>query len=374
MPSTATTANTDTSDTSTTPDIKITKSDQSRIKEVDLDNPGFGQIFSDHMLSIKYEDGEWQTPEIVPYGAFEITPAMCSLHYGQAIFEGLKAFKNKDGSIKIFRPQQHHNRFNKSCRRLCIPEIDKDVFMEGLRELIDLDQEWVPDKPGNALYIRPFVFATDEYLSVQASSTYQFFIITSPVGAYYEEGIDPVSLITSDKYARSVPGGVGHVKTPGNYAASLLPAKKAKQKGFTQVLWLDANERRYIEEVGTMNIFFLIDDVLVTPPLKGAILDGITRRSVIQLAKEWGITVNERPITIDEVIEKSEAGHLREVFGTGTAAVISPVGKIQHKWKSITINNYEIGSFAQKLYDTITGIQNGSRKDPFDWMETAVSS
>ncbi len=371
MPKTATTAHNE-KETTSTINIDAKPVEKSRVDEVDLDNPGFGEVFSDHMLSVQYKDGSWQQPEIKPYGTFEISPAMCSLHYGQAVFEGLKAFKNQDGSIKIFRPEQHHKRFNRSCQRLCIPEMSKEVFMEGLKQLIELDQQWVPQKQGNALYIRPFVFATDNYLSVKASSSYQFFIITSPVGAYYEEGIDPVSLITSDKYARSVPGGVGHVKTPGNYAASLLPAKKAKQKGFTQVLWLDANERRYIEEVGTMNIFFLIDDVLVTPPLKGAILDGITRRSVIQLARDWGITVNERPITIDEVFEKAEAGHLREVFGTGTAAVISPVGKIQHKWQSITINDHKIGPFAQKLYDTITGIQDGRGKDRFNWMTTAV--
>lgn len=365
MPRTATT---NTPQTQSSPQIEVEQTDESRLSQVDLDEPGFGEVFSDHMLSIQYKEGSWQTPQILPYGPFEISPAMCSLHYGQAIFEGLKAFKNQDGTIKIFRPEDHHKRFNKSCRRLCIPEINKELFVGGLRKLINLDQDWVPQKQGNALYIRPFVFATDNYLAVKASSTYQFFIITSPVGAYYDEGIDPVSLITSDEYARSVPGGVGHVKTPGNYAASLLPAQKAKQKGFTQVLWLDAKERRYIEEVGTMNIFFLIDDVLVTPPLKGAILNGITRRSVIQLAQKWGITVNERPITIDEVIEKAEAGHLREVFGTGTAAVISPVGKIQHKWKSITINDHKIGPFAQKLYDTITGIQDGRLEDPFGWM------
>ncbi len=372
MPKTATSPENTTSTPSNT-DIQISAVEQSRIKEVDLDDPGFGEVFSDHMLSIQYRDGNWQTPHIKPYGNFEISPAMCSLHYGQAVFEGLKAFRNQDGTIKVFRPEVHHLRFNRSCQRLCIPEIGKETFMAGLRKLIELDQQWVPANQGNALYIRPFVFATDNYLSVKASNTYQFFIITSPVGAYYDEGIDPVSLITSDKYARSVPGGVGHVKTPGNYAASLLPAKKAKQKGFTQVLWLDANKRRYVEEVGTMNIFFLIDDVLVTPPLEGAILDGVTRRSVIQLARDWGITVNERPITIDEVFEKSEAGQLREVFGTGTAAVISPVGKIQHKWKSLTINDYEIGPFAQKLYDTITGIQDGRQKDRFDWMTAIVN-
>jgi len=358
----------------TSTNLKITQSETTRIDKVDLDNPGFGAVFTDHMFSVDYQDGSWNTPEILPYGPFEVEPAMCALHYGQAIFEGMKAFYNQDGSIKVFRPDAHHRRMNKSCRRLCIPETEFDVFMDGLKTLIKIDKDWVPKKHGNALYIRPFIFASDNYLSVKVSDSYKFFVITSPVGSYYKEGINPVSLITSDKYVRSVKGGVGTVKTPGNYAASLLPAKRAKQKGFTQVLWLDAFEKKYIEEVGTMNIFFLIDDVLITPPLEGSILGGVTRQSVIQLAKSWGVKVNERKISIDEVFEKANNGQLREAFGTGTAAVISPVGKIQHKWETITINNNELGPFAKKLYDAITGIQNGKKDDEFGWMHTVVEA
>jgi len=351
-----------------TKQMKITHCTESRISQVDLDNPGFGVAFSDHMFSAVYEDGAWQTPEIMPYGKLSLAPATSTLHYGQGIFEGMKAFRGEDGSISIFRPDAHHRRFNRSCRRLCIPETDYETFIEGLETLINLDQDWVPKRHGYALYIRPFIFATDEYLAVKVSNSYRFLIITSPVGAYYEEGINPVSLVTSENYVRAVEGGVGTVKTMGNYAASLLPAQEAQRRGFTQVLWLDAFERKYIEEVGTMNIFFLINDVLVTAPLNGTILGGVTRDSVIRIAKDWGVEVQERKITIDEVFEADENGTLQEVFGSGTAAVISPVGKIQHRDKDITIHNNTIGPFAKRLYDEITGIQYGERDDRFRWM------
>jgi len=348
--------------------INVETRPQTRVTEVDLENPGFGVVFSDHMYFQKFSQDQWHTPEIVPYGPVEMPPATSVLHYGQGIFEGLKAFRADDGTINIFRPDTHHNRLNNSCQRLCIPEIDYDIFMTGLEMLIELDQDWVPKKRGNALYIRPFIVATDEYLAVKVAKTYQFFIITSPVGAYYKEGINPVSLITSDEYVRAVRGGVGTVKTMGNYAASLLPAQVAQQSGFTQVLWLDAIEKKYIEEVGTMNICFYIDGVLVTPPLEGTILSGVTRDSVIQIATDWGVPVEERRISIDEVIEASENGTLQEVFGTGTAAVISPVGTIQHREKTISIHNNEIGPFAKALYDEITGIQYGEKEDRFGWL------
>ena len=351
-----------------TANIHIHPVPKSRVDSVDLDEPGFGVTFSDHMLSMKYRDKAWQTPEIVPFDSFSVSPAMCSIHYGQAIFEGMKAFYNPDGSIRIFRPETHHERFNRSGERVCIPKTDYQTFIRTLEELIRMDSEWVPQKQGNALYIRPFIFATDNYLSVKVSETYQFFVITSPVGAYYKEGINPVSLITSENYVRAVRGGVGNIKTPGNYAASLLPAQKAKDLGYTQVLWLDAVERKYVEEVGTMNMFFKVDGTLITPPLEGSILGGVTRNSVLNLAKSWDIPIEERRISIDEIIQHNKNGKLEEAFGTGTAAVISPVGRIKHKDEVITINDFKMGPFARRLYDTITGIQYGTVEDPFGWM------
>ncbi len=348
--------------------IDIQQRKDSRIQEVDLKNPGFGVVFSDHMLSMEYEENSWQAPAIIPFDTFEVSPAMLIFHYGQAIFEGMKAFHSADDTVNLFRPQAHHERFVDSCRRICIPEIDFDTFISGISTLIDLDRDWIPKIRGNALYIRPFVFATDEMLSVKVSSRYQFFTITSPVGAYYKEGFNPVRLVTSDKYVRAVRGGVGNIKAPGNYAASLLPAKIASEQGFTQVLWLDAFKRKYVEEVGTMNIMFYIDDTLITPPLEGAILPGITRDSVLTLARSWDIPVEERRISIDEVFESHASGTLQEVFGTGTAAVISPVGGIQHQDKSISINGEGIGPLAKKLFDTITGIQYGEKADRFGWI------
>lgn len=350
--------------------FSITKTKNSRISQVDLDNPGFGRQFADHMLSVEYRDGKWQKPEIIPFQKIEFFPSLSVLHYGQSIFEGMKAFRNKEGNVNIFRPEKHYSRLLKSCRRICIPEVDKDVFLNALDLLIKLDHEWIPSKKGNALYIRPFIFATDEHLSVKASDTYRFFIINSPVGAYYKEGINPVSLLTSGQYVRSVKGGAGFVKTAGNYAASILPAQEAHQKGFTQVLWLDANEHKYVEEVGTMNIFFKIAGRLITPPLSGSILGGVTRDSVIQIAKEWGVPVDERRISIDEVFEAHEKGILDEAFGTGTAAVISPVGLIEHEGKRITLDEEKIGPFAQRLYNEVTGIQYGEKEDTHGWIHT----
>jgi len=350
--------------------MKIIKTRKSRLKEVDLENLGFGEIFSDHMLSMEYKEAKWGVSEIIPYGPIEINPAICSLHYAQIIFEGLKAFRGKNGSIYLFRPQKYHERMDQSSKRLCIPEVGLDVFMEGLKELITLDKEWVPRKRGYSLYIRPFIFATDDFLGVKVSDTYRFLIITGPVGAYYKEGINPVRLITPGEYVRASKGGLGAAKTPANYAATLLPAEEAQKKGFTQVLWLDGVERKYVEEVGTMNLFFLIGDELVTPPLEGTILPGVTRDSVIHLAKDWGIKISERRLSIDEAFTASRKGSLKEVFGSGTAAVISPVGEIHHEGKKIIVNSNKIGPLAQKLYDEITGIQYGEKPDKFGWRYT----
>lgn len=347
--------------------IEVTRTAKSRLVEGILDNPGFGHIFSDHMFVMDYADGEWKTPVICPFGDMQISPALCTLHYGQAIFEGLKAFRAKDGSINVFRPDASQVRLNRSGARLCIPPINHDIFIEGLAALLRLDSGWIPKKHGYSLYIRPFVFATDNYLGVKVSETYRFMIITSPVGAYYKEGLNPVSLMTSGEFVRAVRGGLGEAKTPANYAASILPADEAKKKGFTQVLWLDGVERKYIEEVGTMNIFFLIGNELVTPSLTGSVLAGITRDSVMTLAREWGMKVVERRISIDELIAASDDGTLREVFGTGTAAVISPVGEIAHGERKIIINNNKIGEFSKKVYDYITGIQYGDVPDKFGW-------
>lgn len=347
--------------------MEIVKTRQSRRDQTDFENLGFGEVFSDHMLSMEYQDREWGSPQIVPYGAIEVFPAICSLHYGQIVFEGLKAFHTRMGAVNVFRPQKYHERMNLSSQRLCIPKIEFDVFMEGLKKLINLDRDWVPRKNGYSLYIRPFIFATDNFLGVKISETYRFIIITSPVGAYYKEGMNPVRLTTPGEYIRAAKGGLGAAKTPANYAATLLPAEEAKKKGFTQVLWLDGVERRYVEEVGTMNLFFLIGDELITPPLEGTILPGVTRDSVIHLAKKWKVKVLERRISIDEVFKTSMEHKLKEVFGTGTAAVISPVGEIHHEDQRIIVNDGKIGPLSQKFYDEITGIQYGEKVDDFGW-------
>ncbi len=346
--------------------MEIIKTNHSRLHETDSDSLGFGEVFSDHMFSMDYKNGEWISPQITPFGKIEILPSLCSLHYGQVVFEGLKAFYTKNG-INVFRPEKYFERLNKSCQRLCIPEIDTDLCINALKELLELDRDWVPRKKGYSLYIRPIIFATDNFLGVNISQTYRFMIITSPVGAYYKEGINPIRLVTASEYVRAVRGGLGAAKTPANYAASLLPAQEAKKRGFTQVLWLDGLERKYIEESGAMNVFFLMDDELITPPLGGTILNGVTRNTVIHLAKYWGMNVKEHRISIDELLSASKEGRLKEAFGAGTAAVISPIGEIQHNDTLITINDGKIGSLSQKLYDEINGIQYGEKADKFGW-------
>jgi len=332
-------------------DIKITKSKTSKIDSVDFENLGFGEVFSDHMFSMDYENG-----------------AMCTLHYAQAVFEGLKAFHVRDGSINIFRPEKNLERMNRSNERMCMPTIDEDMFFDAMTELIKLERDWIPKDTGHSLYIRPFIFGTENFLGVHPSSTYRFMIILSPVGAYYKEGFNPVSLLVPEEYVRAVKGGVGEAKTAGNYAASLLPAEIAQKKGFTQVLWLDGEHHKYIDEVGTMNIFFVIDDEVITPPLEGSILPGVTRDTVLDLTKSWGMKVNERRISIDELIQSSKEGRLQEVFGTGTAAVISPVDEIQYRDTNININHGQIGPIARRLFDEISGIQYGEISDTHGWI------
>lgn len=348
--------------------IKITKADHSRISEIDFDHLDFGRVFSDHMLEIVFRNGGWQQPEIKPYGPVSFEPSLHVLHYGQAIFEGMKAYYVDDETIHLFRPKDNHKRLNESAKRLCIPEIDEDVFLNGLEELIRLDHQWVPKTFGHALYIRPFAFASEEYIAARSAEEFRFYIITSPVAAYYSEGFNPVKLTTTEKYIRAARGGTGAAKYAGNYGGSFLPAKNARKKGYTQVLWLDAIEHKYVEEVGTMNIFFLIGDKLITPDLGGAILPGVTRRSVIALAEKWGTDVEERRISIDEVFDAHENGSLKEIFGAGTAAVISPVGLVHHMGKTITLDQQKVGPFAKKIFDSITGIQYGKTEDPFGWV------
>lgn len=347
--------------------IKIEKTTNPKTKP-DQDNLGFGNSFTDHMFIMDYTEGKgWHDPRIIPYQPLVLDPSCMVFHYGQEMFEGLKAYKDKNGKILLFRPEMNIKRTNVTNDRLCIPEVNVEDILQAIKTVINVDKEWIPDKKGTALYIRPFIIASDPFLGVRPSLTYKFIIIMCPVGAYYKEGINPVRIWVENEYVRAVKGGVGYAKTGGNYAASLKAQMKAKEKGFTQVLWLDGIERKYVEEVGTMNVFFKINGEVITPSLEGSILPGVTRNSVIELLKLWGIKVVERKLSIDEVYEASEKGELEEVFGTGTAAVISPVGELCWKGKSIIINNNEIGDLSQKIYNTITGIQTGEVEDQFGW-------
>ncbi|GAA5523112.1 branched-chain amino acid aminotransferase [Aliifodinibius salicampi] len=345
----------------------ITKVAQSRIDQVDLDDPGFGRLFSDHMLEVSYNEGEWQQPKIKPYGTIEVVPALNVFHYAQSVFEGTKAYYVDDETVNLFRIGQNYERFVQSCKRMCIPPVDREVFLGGIEKLIEIDHRWVPRKEGNVLYIRPFACAFDPVISANPAEEYRFFVITSPVGSYYNKS---VKLTTSKRYVRAVKGGVGAAKAAGNYAASFYPARKAQEMGYDQVLWLDAHEHTYIEEVGTMNIFFIIDGVLVTPKLQGTILPGITRDSVLRLANHWEIPVEERRINIEEVIEAGQSGKLEEVFGTGTAAVIAPVEEIHHDGISVIPKEKDRGPVGQKLYDTIYDIQRSRIEDPFNWVRS----
>jgi len=333
------------------------------------DDLGFGVHFTDHMFLMTWstEDG-WHDAKICPYQDFSMDPAAMVFHYGQAIFEGLKAYRGKDDQIFMFRPDDNIDRMNQSAQRMCMPRIPVDKVLKGLKGLLYLEKEWVPRKEGATLYIRPTMIAVQPMLGVAPATKYYFYIILSPVGAYYEEGFSPIKIYVSDEYVRAVKGGVGEAKTAGNYAASLYMTQIAKKKGYTQVLWLDACERKYIEEVGTSNIFFTIDDTLITPPLGGSILEGVTRKSVIQLAESWGIKVAERKISIDEVLKASEEGRIKDAFGSGTAAVISPIGELFYQGKSYVINGGQTGELSTRLFNELQDIQNGRVDDPFKWI------
>ncbi len=340
-----------------------------RPKPTDEKNLVFGRVFCDHMFMMDFTRGKgWQNPRIVPYHLLEMDPAAMVLHYGQGIFEGLKAYRWRNDKICLFRSDQNWERWNRSARRMCMPEIDPAIQARAVEELLKLDRDWVPHSVGSSLYVRPTMIATEPHLGVRPADNYLYFIITGPVAAYYAEGFNPVKIFVSEEYVRTVRGGVGEAKTMANYASSLYAAEIAKKKGFTQVLWLDAVERRYVEEVGTSNIFFRIGEELITPPLTGSILPGVTRNSVMQLAGHWGIKVTERQITIDEVIETAKSGEMKEMFATGTAAVISPVGEFSYRDRMYRIADAGVGEWSQKLYDEILGIQYGEKEDIFGWV------
>ena len=348
--------------------INIQKTQNPKEKP-DQKNLGFGQYFTDHMFIMDYStDKGWYDPRIVPYGPLSMDPSTMVFHYGQAIFEGLKAYRTADGRIFLFRPDMNMKRINNSNARMSIPPIDEEFAVEAVKTLVSLDRDWIPTEPGTSLYIRPFIIATDPYLGVRPSNTYKFIIILSPSGAYYPSGINPVKIMIENEYVRAVRGGTGFAKTPANYAASLKAQEIAHEKGYVQVLWLDGVERKYIEEVGSMNVFFKIGDEIVTPSLDGSILPGITRDSCIHLLKEWGYKVTERHLSVSELFEAHTQGKLAEAFGTGTAAVISPIGELNWDGNVITINDGKIGEVSARLYETITGIQNGTVRDEFGWI------
>lgn len=351
-------------------EIKIKKASPKKRKDKPTDESklGFGKIFSDHFFNIKYKEGTgWYDPVIEPYRPLQLEPTAMCLHYAQEIFEGLKAYRGKDGSIYLFRPTENIKRMSVSAEKLCMPPMDEEIFYEALKKLVILEQDWIPRGEGTSLYIRPTMIATEAALGVHPAHEFLFFIVVGPVGAYYPQGFSPTKMYVSEEFVRATKGGTGNIKAAINYAASLFASRVATEMGYTQVLWLDAIEKKYIEEVGTSNIFFVIGDELVTPPLAGTILPGVTRNSVIKLADYLGTKVVERPITIDEVISASEKGTLKEAFASGTAAVISPVGQLYFRGKEYLINGGKSGPLAEKLYNQILQIQYGLIDDPFGW-------
>lgn len=351
--------------------VKIEKAPQLKPKPQDENALGFGKIFTDHMFAMNYSGGNgWHNPRIVPYAPIPLDPAATCLHYGQLIFEGMKAYRAADGRVVMFRPEQNMKRLNQSGERMCIPPVDVDFMVGAINELVRLEEKWIPMSEGTSLYIRPFVLATEAFLGVHPSSEYLLLVILSPVGPYYSNGLAPVRIFVENEYVRAVKGGTGFTKCAGNYAASLRSQVEAAKLGFSQVLWLDGVERRYVEEVGAMNVCFVIGDEVVTPELNGSILPGITRDSVLTVLRGWGYKVSERRIAIDELAEAHSRGELKEAFGTGTAAVVSPIGELCWGEKKMTINNGEIGALSQRLYDELTGIQRGTAPDKHGWVYT----
>lgn len=352
--------------------LPVTRVTQSRLSEVDFEHLGFGAVFSDHMFSMHYSDGAWRQPEIIPYQTLALEPGVAMLHYGQTVFDGFKAFRGQDGEVRIFRPDMNARRLYNSCQRLCIPMMPLDELADlvtgATRELIRLDHAWIPRARGQSLYVRPLIIATEATLEVRAANSYHFMIMTSPVGSYFGDQRQGVSLRVEDRYTRAASiGGLGAAKTAANYAASLLPGAESRELGFDQVLWLDSNEHRYVEEVGAMNIFFKIGGEVVTPPLGGSILPGVVRDSALILLREWGIPVQERRIAIDELADAFDAGQVEEVFGAGTAAVICPVSSIGYQGETHKVPGSTPGEVTRRLYDEITGIQYGKLPDRHGW-------
>jgi branched-chain amino acid aminotransferase len=351
-------------------EIKIIQAppEKRKAKPTDESKLGFGRIFTDHFFTMPYHTSRgWHDPLVEPYRPLQLDPTAMCLHYGQEIFEGMKAYRGADGGIFLFRPQENIRRMNVSAERLCMPQIDEELFLEALTKLILLEKDWIPRGSGTSLYIRPTMIATEPALGVHPSNEYLFFIVMGPVGAYYPEGFSPTKIYVTEDYVRAVSGGTGYCKAGGNYAASLYASEVAKKMGYTQVLWLDAIERKYVEEVGTSNMFFMIGDELITAPLMGTILPGVTRDSVIRLAKSWGVKVVERRLSMDEVMSAIANGALLEAFAAGTAAIVSPVGMIYYRGKEYPINEGKTGNLTEKLYNEILQIQYGQKEDPFGW-------
>ncbi len=346
-------------------DISVEKTKQSRIDELDFDNIPFGKKFADHMFIADYKDGEWQSLRIVPFQRLSINPAMSALHYGQSIFEGMKAFKDPQGNPQLFRPERNAKRFNRSAHRMAMPEIPESLFLEALKKLVKLDQDWIPPQVGSALYLRPFMFATDEYIGIKPADTFKFMIFTCPVGPYYPK---PVKLKVAEKYVRAFPGGTGYAKAAGNYGGALHPLRKAQEEGYDQILWMDGFEFKYVQECGTMNIFFMIDDTIITPALSETILDGVTRDSIIQLCKDRGLTVEERDLSIEEIAEAEEKGVLQDAFGTGTAATLAQIDAIGYQGKEIQLPDVDNRPVSGELKEELELIRNSEQEDKHNWV------
>lgn len=345
-------------------DIKIKKTQNSRLESTDFSHLPFGHVFTDHMFVADYIDGEWKNFEIVPYAEIGLSPAISALHYGQAFFEGLKAYKLADGNVSVFRPDKNAARFNKSAERLCMPTLPEEIFVQSIAALVDIERNWIPEAEGHSLYIRPFMFATDPYLGVSPSKTYKYIVLTCPVGAYFSKAL---RVKFEDHYTRASEGGFGYAKAAGNYGGSMLPFKQAQEEGFDQVIWTDAKEHAYAEELGTANIMFVIDGKLITPSTRDTILDGVTRDTVIALAKDWGVTVEERRVSIAEIIEAAKVGKLDDAFGAGTAATIAPVGSIFHAGEEYFLADPKSRTFSQKVLSSLNEIRYGNAPDTHGW-------
>lgn len=348
-------------------DLTVRRITESRLSTVDYNHLGFGDVFSDHMFTLDYREGGWRDPQIVPYGPLSLEPGVATLHYGQSVFEGMKAFYGADGVTRLFRPDMNAKRLNGSCQRLCIPILDRSLVTEAICRLVALDIDWVPRQRGQSLYLRPLVFGTEPHLEVRPSEAFKFIVMTSPVRTYYMSTSVGIGLQVQDKFTRAAPGGTGFAKTAGNYGASLLPGHKAREDGFDQALWLDGAEHRYVEEVGQMNIFFRFKDRVITPALRGTILPGVTRDSIITLLADQGIEVEQRLIEIDEIVAAIGDGSLLEVFGAGTAAVVMPISRIGYRGETLTINDGKAGSLTEQMYNEITAIQYGEAEDRHGW-------